>query len=140
MKLSKNKLNEYIILYLNDLSDYGEDNEHELAESVLSSFNILDETEENLYETLKSTAKISPEHKQVITELIEYINEVDNKHEIKNPDYFQQLLDMSRYSPSQRKFLQDVINSVKRQNNFATDKQFDILQRLKTGDFNWGKK
>jgi len=140
MKLSKNKLTEYITLYLNDVSDYGEDNEHELAESILSSFNMLDETEETLYETIKSTAKISTEHKQVITEFLEYINELEDKYEVKNPDYFQQLLDMSRYSYSQRKFLQDVINSVKKQNNLATEKQFDILQRLKTGDFNWGKK
>jgi hypothetical protein len=140
MKLSKNNLLKYTTLYLNDVFDYGEDGEHELAESILSSFNMLDETEENLYETIKSAVKSSPEHKQVITEFLEYINEVGDKHEVKNPDYFQQLLDMSRYSHSQRKFLQDVINSVKRQNNFATDKQFDILQRLKTGDFNWGKK
>jgi len=140
MKLSKNNLLKYTTLYLNDVFDYGEDGEHELAESILSSFNILDETEENLYETIKSAVKSSPEHKQVITEFLEYINEVGDKHEVKNPDYFQQLLDMSRYSHSQRKFLQDVINSVKRQNNLATDKQFDILQRLKTGDFNWGKK
>jgi hypothetical protein len=140
MKLSKDKLTEYTTLYLNDISDYGEDGEHELAESILSSFNMLDETEETLYETIKSAAKMSTEHKQVITEFLEYINEFGNKHEIKNPDYFQQLLDMNRYSHSQRKFLQDVINSVKRQNNLATDKQFDILQRLKTGDFNWGKK
>jgi hypothetical protein len=47
---------------------------------------------------------------------------------------------MNRYSPSQRKFLQGVIDSVKRQNNLATEKQLDILQRIKTGDFNWGKK
>lgn len=140
MKLSKNKLNEYIILYLNDLSDYGEDNEHELAESILSSFNVLDETEENLYETLKSTAKTSPEHKQVITEFLEYINEVGSKHEIKNLDYYQQLLNMSRYSYSQREFLQNVLNSIKKQNNLATDRQFNILQRLKTGDFNYGPK
>ena len=140
MKLSKNNLLKYTTLYLNDVFDYGEDGEHELAESILSSFNMLDETEENLYETIKSAVKSSPEHKQVITEFLEYINEVGDKHEVKKPDYFQQLLDMSRYSHSQRKFLQDVINSVKRQNNFATDKQFDILQRLKTGDFNWGKK
>lgn len=140
MKLSKNKLNEYIVLYLNDLSDYGEDNEHELAESILSSFNVLDETEENLYETLKSTAKTSPEHKQVITEFLEYINEVGSKHEIKNLDYYQQLLNMSRYSYSQREFLQSVLNSIKKQNNLATDRQFNILQRLKTGDFNYGPK
>ena len=102
MKLSKNNLLKYTTLYLNDVFDYGEDGEHELAESILSSFNMLDETEENLYETIKSAVKSSPEHKQVITEFLEYINEVGDKHEVKNPDYFQQLLDMSRYSHSQR--------------------------------------
>ena len=65
--------------------------------------------------------------------------EVKN-YEVKNPDYFQQLLDMNRYSPSQRKFLQGVIDSVKKQNNLATERQFDILQRIKSGDFNYGKK
>jgi hypothetical protein len=71
--------------------------------------------------------------------LVDLLKETPS-HEVKNPNYFQQLLDMNRYSPSQRKFLQGVIDSVKRQNNLATEKQFDILQRLKTGDFNWGKK
>jgi hypothetical protein len=47
---------------------------------------------------------------------------------------------MNHYSYSQRKYLQGIIDSVKKQNSLATDKQFDILQRLKTGDFNYGKK
>jgi hypothetical protein len=71
--------------------------------------------------------------------LVDLLKETPS-HEVKNPNYFQQLLDMNRYSPSQRKFLQGVIDSVKRQNNLATEKQLDILQRIKTGDFNWGKK
>jgi len=140
MKFSKNNLIEYITLYLNDLSDYGEDNEYELAESILSSFNNLEESEENLYETLKNTANTSLQHKQVITEFLGYINEFGGEHEIKNLNYFQQLLNTSQYSPSQRDFIQNVLNSIKKQNNLATNKQFDILQRLKTGDFNYGKK
>jgi hypothetical protein len=71
--------------------------------------------------------------------LVDLLKETPS-HEVKNLNYFQQLLDMNRYSPSQRKFLQGVINSIKKQNNLATEKQFDILQRLKTGNFNWGKK
>ena len=36
MKLSQEKLNEYIELYLNDLSDYGDDSEYNLlAENTL---------------------------------------------------------------------------------------------------------
>jgi hypothetical protein len=141
MKLSKNKLTEYTTLYLNDISDYGEDGEHELAESILSSFNTIDESEENIYETIKSTAKTSPTHKQVISEFLEYLNEIpEEKHEIKNVDYFQQLLNINRYPQSQRQFLQNIIDSVKRQKGWATERQFDILQRIKSGDFNYGKK
>lgn len=71
--------------------------------------------------------------------LVDLLKETSS-HEVKNPDYFQQLLDMNRYSPSQRKFLQGIIDSVKKQNNLATERQFDILQRIKSGDFNYGKK
>jgi hypothetical protein len=143
MKFSKDKINEYIILYLNDLSDYGDEGEHELAESILNPFkSTIDESEEDVYGLLKETAKNSPEHKQTIIEFLEYLKEIsdDNNTEIKNIDYYQQLLDINRYPLSQRNYLQGVINSVKKQNNLATSKQFDILQRLKTGDFNYGKK
>jgi len=60
--------------------------------------------------------------------------------EIKNLNYFQQILDQSKFSPSSRKYLQGVIDSVKKQNNLATPKQFNILQRLKTGDFKYHPK
>jgi hypothetical protein len=43
---------------------------------------------------------------------------------------------MNKYPSVQRNYLQGIINSVKKQNSLATPKQFDILQRLKTGDFN----
>jgi hypothetical protein len=142
MKFSKDKLTEYMTLYLNDLSDYGDDGEHELAESILNPFiSTIDESEGDMHGLLKETAKNSPEHKQIVVEFLQYINEIpEKKHEIKNIDYYQQLLDMNRYSYSQRKYLQGIIDSVKKQNSLATDKQFDILQRLKTGDFNYGKK
>jgi hypothetical protein len=143
MKFSKDKINEYITLYLNDLSDYGDDGEHELAESILNPFkSTIDESEEDVYGLLKETAKNSPEHKQIVVEFLEYLKEVsgNNNIEIKNIDYYQQLLDMNRYSLSQRKYLQGIINYAKKQNGLVTPKQFDILQRLKTGDFNYGKK
>ena len=140
MKLSKDNLLEYITLYLNDVSDYGEDGEHELAESILSSFNTIDEAEENLYETIKSAAKTSPEHKQIVTEFLSYLNEFQGKHEIKNINYYQQILDKSNYDQSKRNYLQGVINSVKKQNNLATENQFNMLQRLTKGDFNFGPK
>ena len=61
-------------------------------------------------------------------------------HEIKNINYYQQLLNSGPYNASQRKYIQDVINSVKKQNNIATQRQIDLLNRLKTGDFNFGPK
>jgi len=143
MKFSKDKINEYITLYLNDLSDYGDDGEHELAESILNPFkSTIYESEKDVYGLLKETAKNSPEHKQIVVEFLEYLKEIsgNNNIEIKNIDYYQQLLDMNRYSLSQRKYLQGIINYAKKQNGLVTPKQFDILQRLKLGDFNYGKK
>lgn len=43
---------------------------------------------------------------------------------------------MSNISPSTFKYFQDVINSVRKQNGKATEKQWRILQRIKTGEFN----
>ena len=140
MKFSKDKLIENLQLYLNDLEDYGDEGEFELAESILSPFTTLDETEENLYETLKSTAKTSPEHKQVVTEFLSYLTEFQGKHEIKNINYYQQILDKSNYDQNKRTYLQGVINSIKKQNSLATDNQFNMLQRLVKGDFNFGPK
>jgi hypothetical protein len=77
MKLSKDKLTEYINLYLNDVYDYGEDGEHELAESVLRPFtNTLEEGEHDLHVMLKETAKNSSKHKQSILEFINYVKDI----------------------------------------------------------------
>jgi len=143
MKFSKDKINEYIELYLNDLSDYGDDGEYELAESILNPFkSTIDESEEDIHGLLKEITKNSPEHKQTVVEFLEYLNEISNNDSIKigNIDFYQQVLNMNKYPSIQRNYLQGIINSVKKQNSLATPKQFDILQRLKTGDFNYGKK
>lgn len=77
MRFSKDKLNEYITLYLNDLSDYGDDEEYTLAESILNPFkSTIDESEEDVYSLLKETAKNSPEHKQTIIEFLEYLKAI----------------------------------------------------------------
>ena len=63
--------------------------------------------------------------------------------EIKNPDYFTQLLDTfdsRKLSSTNKKYYKDLINSVKNQNGLATERQFNELQRLKTGDFDFGKR
>lgn len=56
--------------------------------------------------------------------------------EIKNIDYYQKLLSMNNnISPSTAKYFQDVINSVKKAGGKVTEKQWYILQRIKTGEF-----
>lgn len=51
-------------------------------------------------------------------------------------DFYQQVLDKSNgVSTTNRKYFQGVINSVKKQNGMATDKQLAILKRLQRGEF-----
>jgi LEA14-like dessication related protein len=69
--------------------------------------------------------------------LIDILTEITKDREIKSIEYYQQLLNMSNgLSQSTAKYFQDVINSVKKQNGKATEKQWNILQRIKTGNFN----
>lgn len=66
-----------------------------------------------------------------------------SRYEIKNPDYFKQLLntyDNKTLSPSNKKFYNDMIETVKKQNGIVTERQYNELQRLKSGNFNFGKK
>ena len=58
-----------------------------------------------------------------------------------NPGYFQQVLDISNgLSTQQRQFIQKVIDNVKKYNGAVTDKEYELLQRLKTGNFKYGSK
>lgn len=53
-----------------------------------------------------------------------------------NLNYFQQILNQSGgLSISNRKYFQDIINSIKKQGDVATPKQFILLQKLKKGNF-----
>jgi hypothetical protein len=50
-------------------------------------------------------------------------------------NYYQQVLNISNgISPSSRKYFQSVIDSVKRQGDMATSKQYDILEKMRKGD------
>jgi hypothetical protein len=75
--------------------------------------------------------------------LIDILTEVVQDREVKSIEHYQQLLKNTNVSPSTYKLFQDVINSVKKQNEKATDKQYAVtekqyavLQRIKTGNFN----
>ena len=79
MKYSKDKLNEFIKLYLNDLDDYGDETDDTLlAESILGEFQKLTlESEKDAFEVLKETILSSPnEHKIVYKNFLEYLKEI----------------------------------------------------------------
>jgi hypothetical protein len=55
-----------------------------------------------------------------------------------NTNFYQQVLDKSNgVSISSRKYFQSVIDSVKRRGNKATPRQYDILERIRRGDFSY---
>lgn len=67
----------------------------------------------------------------------------DYSHEVKNVDYFKKMLDSygsNKLSNQSKKYFEGIINSVRKQDGMATKKQYDMLQRLRTGDFNYGKR
>lgn len=75
MKLSQNKINEYIDLYLSDMDDY-EDNiqNYEIIEEVLNSFKTT-QLENNNEDAINSLIEVSnnSEHKEIFKDLYEYI-------------------------------------------------------------------
>ena len=56
-------------------------------------------------------------------------------------DFYQKILDKSNgLSNDNKKYLQGVINSVKKQNGMATERQLIILKRLQQGNFKYHSK
>lgn len=79
MKHSKDNINEYITLYLNDLEDYGDDNDNILlAESVLNGFKaLITESKGDVLTILNETIQKSPKsHQQVYREFMEYLENI----------------------------------------------------------------
>jgi hypothetical protein len=65
------------------------------------------------------------------------------QYEVKNPEYYLQLLNTynkNQLSASNKKFYKDLIETIKKQDGIVTERQYQELQRLKTGNFNYGKK
>ena len=58
-----------------------------------------------------------------------------SKIQIKNPAFFQEVLNSSNLSPSTRKYHEEVIKAVMKNNNLATQSQYNTLQRIKNGTF-----
>ena len=79
MKPSKNKLNEYIQLYLNDLEDYGDSQADLLiAESTLNTFKLLLVESNQDAPTLLREAIIKSEHEQreVFEDFLDYLENI----------------------------------------------------------------
>jgi len=60
--------------------------------------------------------------------------------EVPNPDYFLDVMKLNKYNPKQKKYFESLIQTVKNQGNKASELQFEELQRIKTGDYNYGKR
>lgn len=58
-----------------------------------------------------------------------------------NINYYQRLLDLNgKVSITQRKYLQGVLDNIKSKEGKTTPKQYEILQRIKRGDFSYHSK
>jgi hypothetical protein len=81
MKLSKPQLNEYIKLYLNDLDDYGGDQDNYLlTEQILSKFgNLLTESKQDVRRMLnEAITKSDKNTREVYEEFLIYIQELQD--------------------------------------------------------------
>jgi len=62
-------------------------------------------------------------------------------HEIKSTKYWEDLLkNTNGISPGTYKTFKSIIDSIKKQDNMASDKQMEELKRLKSGDWKRGSK
>jgi hypothetical protein len=79
MKISKEQLNEYIKLYLNDVEDYGDDSELIIAETTLSKLknNLITESEFDLQQVItEAINKSQQKSKNVLTDFLIYIENI----------------------------------------------------------------
>jgi len=80
MKYSKNNINEYIQLYLNDLEDYGDDSDNTLiAETVLNDFKMLltESKEQDMTQLLKEAIHNSrPVNRLVYKNFLDYLENI----------------------------------------------------------------
>jgi hypothetical protein len=79
MKISKEQLNEYIKLYLNDVEDYGDNSELIIAETTLSKLknNLITESEFDLQQVItEAINKSQQKSKNVLTDLLIYIENI----------------------------------------------------------------
>jgi len=81
MKLSRQQLNEYIKLYLNDLEDYSSDQDNYiLAEQTLTKFgNLLTESKRDIKTMLnEAMSKSNKDVREVYEDFLIYIQEIQD--------------------------------------------------------------
>jgi L-lactate utilization protein LutC len=79
MKISKEQLNEYVKLYLNDVEDYGEDDELIIAETTLSKLqnNLITESEFDFQQVLiEAINKSQTKSKIILNDFLLYIENI----------------------------------------------------------------
>ena len=75
MKVSKNKLQEMITLYLSDIEDYGTPDELLLAESVLSPYKqLITENKKSTQELIQEMVSNS-KNPEIVSDFLTYIKE-----------------------------------------------------------------
>ena len=76
MRILKEQLNEYIKLYLNDVEDYGDDNELIIAEMTLSKLqnNLITESEFDLQQAMtEAINKSQTKSKIILNDFLTYV-------------------------------------------------------------------
>jgi hypothetical protein len=76
MRILKEQLNEYIKLYLNDVEDYGDDNELIIAEMTLSKLqnNLITESEFDLQQVMtEAINKSQTKSKIILNDFLTYV-------------------------------------------------------------------
>ena len=63
--------------------------------------------------------------------------EIPKTYPIGNPDYYIDLLNMTPMSAANRKFYKSIVDTVKAQDNMASDFQKNMLERIRSGNFNF---
>lgn len=72
--------------------------------------------------------------------LLKILDENQIEIEVKNPNYYQQLVDQTNFSPKEKKYYTSLINAIKNKGNRATPNQYHTLQQIKKGKVNEGAK
>jgi len=107
------------------------------AETVTPSAKLANE--QRIIEGMEQ-ARLTGEQTSLVSEQANALKasaEIPKTYPIGNPDYFTHLLSMTKMSAADRKFYTSVVDTVKAQGNMASDFQKNMLERIRSGNFNF---